>query len=39
MDDSKITPDDRERIRKYLEKPPHFRDADDLIPDEDASLE
>ena len=32
-----ITADDRERIRNYLEKPPHHRSEDDLVPDEDAA--
>lgn len=28
-----ITAADRERIRRYLEKPPYSRDEDDLVPD------
>lgn len=29
-----ITTDDRERIREFLEKPPHRRSLDDLRPDD-----
>lgn len=30
-----ITTEDRELIDEYLKKPPHLRDLDDLVPDED----
>lgn len=30
-----ITPEDRELIDEYLKKPPHLRDLDDLVPDEE----
>ena len=29
-----ITTDDRERIREYLQKPPHRRSKEDLLPDD-----
>lgn len=37
MDRVGITAADRERIRRYLEKPPHSRDENDLVPDTEAS--
>lgn len=33
-DSTGITTDDRKRIREYLDKPAHRREAEDLIPDE-----
>lgn len=30
-----ITAEDRELIDEYLDKPPHLRDLDDLVPDEE----
>lgn len=32
-----ITPEDRERIRRYLDQPYHERDIEDLVPDHDDS--
>ncbi len=35
MKDSWITPEEREAVRQYLEKPAYSRDIDDLIPEDD----
>ena len=34
-----ITDDDRERIRKFLDKSPMTRDPDDLLPEEELLAE
>lgn len=34
-----LTEADQERIRKYLDKPPHLRSLTDLVPDTDASAD
>lgn len=36
MDSAGLTPEDREQIEAYLEKPPHARETEDLIPDDHA---
>jgi hypothetical protein len=36
MVETTLTPEDRERIRNYLEKPAYSRDYRDLIPDEES---
>ena len=32
MDEMGITADDRDRIRRFLDKPPYQRTAEDLLP-------
>lgn len=34
MDSVGLTTEDEEQIREYLEKPPHARETDDLVPDD-----
>lgn len=34
MEEIGITQEDMEQIKNYLEKPPHRRDLNDLVPDE-----
>lgn len=34
-----ITADDQDRIREYIDKPPHLRSLHDLIPDTDGSTD